>query len=87
MSAAPPPTAVPGLHAGSKSDFGEDLDIDDMIAKMGCAKEYYRLEDCLGEFDRDWTKCQRVVKELKQCNDRLQELKEAQAARSSSGAS
>jgi cytochrome c oxidase assembly factor 4 len=77
-SAAPVPVA--GLHAGSKSDFGEDMDIDDMIEKMGCAKEYYRLEDCLGEHDRDWTKCQGVVKELRQCNDRLRALKEAQEA-------
>lgn len=72
------PTPVPGLHAGSKSDFGDDLDVDEMIEKMGCSKEYYKLEDCLADFDRDWTKCQQVVKELKLCNDRLQQLKEAQ---------
>lgn len=77
-NAAPVPVA--GLHAGSKSDFGEDMDIDDMIEKMGCSKEYYRLEDCLGEHDRDWTKCQAVVKELRHCNDRLRALKEAQEA-------
>lgn len=71
------PAVVPGLHAGSQSDFGADIDIDDMIEKMGCAKDYYKLEDCLGEYDRDWTKCQAQVKQLKLCNDRLQKLKEA----------
>lgn len=73
----PPPQVVAGLHAGSKSDFGADLDIDDMIERMGCAKDYYKLEDCLGEFDRDWTKCQAQVKQLRLCNERLQQLKQA----------
>lgn len=72
---AKPPAVVAGLHAGSKSDFGEDLDVEEMIERNGCAKIYYKLEDCLAEFDRDWTKCQRQVKELKLCNDRLTALK------------
>ncbi|KAF1326750.1 hypothetical protein FI667_g8186, partial [Globisporangium splendens] len=71
------PPVVPGLHAGSQSDFGDDIDIDAMIEKMGCAQDYYKLEECLGEFDRDWTKCQAQVKQLKLCNDRLQKLKQA----------
>lgn len=73
---AKPPAVVAGLHAGSKSDFGEDLDVEEMIERNGCAKIYYKLEDCLVEFDRDWTKCQRQVKELKLCNDRLNALKQ-----------
>ncbi|GLE00693.1 hypothetical protein PINS_up009482 [Pythium insidiosum] len=73
-----PPAVVAGLHQGSKSDFGEDLDIDDMIEKMGCSKDYYALEECLGEYDRDWTKCQTYVKQLKVCNDRLHKLQQAQ---------
>lgn len=77
---ATPPQVVPGLHAGSKSDFGADIDIDDMIERMGCSKDYYMLEDCLGEYDRDWTKCQAQVKQLRLCNDRLQKLKVAAAA-------
>ncbi|GAB9469424.1 hypothetical protein Gpo141_00006703 [Globisporangium polare] len=74
-----PPQVVPGLHAGSKSDFGVDIDIDDMIERMGCSKDYYKLEECLGEYDRDWTKCQAQVKQLRLCNDRLQKLKAAAA--------
>jgi cytochrome c oxidase assembly factor 4 len=74
------PPVIAGLHAGSKSDFGSDVDIDDMIEKMGCSKDYYKLEDCLGEHDRDWTKCQAEVKMLKQCNDQLNKLKQTQRA-------
>ncbi|TMW64428.1 hypothetical protein Poli38472_013050 [Pythium oligandrum] len=74
------PPVIPGLHAGSQSDFGSDVDIDEMIEKMGCSKDYYKLEECLGEYDRDWTKCQVEVKALKACNDRLQKLKQAQRA-------
>ncbi|KAF0688933.1 Aste57867_19537 [Aphanomyces stellatus] len=66
----PPPTVPPipsaaPLHLGSKSDYD---DIDGMIERNKCAKEYYKLEECLGEFDRDWTKCQDVVRLLRVCN-------------------
>ncbi|RLN59600.1 hypothetical protein BBJ28_00015172 [Nothophytophthora sp. Chile5] len=81
MSAAPTaPTPLAGLHAGSKSDFGEDLDVDELIERNRCHKDYYKLEDCLADYDRDWTKCQQQVKQLKQCNDRVLQLKKAQAA-------
>ncbi|CAK4133529.1 unnamed protein product [Aphanomyces euteiches] len=66
----PPPPSIPKpsevpLHLGSKSDFD---DIEGMIERNKCAKEYYKLEECLGEFDRDWTKCQDVVRLLRLCN-------------------
>lgn len=32
---------------------------------------YLRLEECLGENDRDWRKCQEHVKALRDCNARL----------------
>jgi len=56
-----------GIHLGSKSDYD---DIDELIERNACAKEYYKLEDCLAEYDRDWTKCQVIVKALKACNDK-----------------
>ncbi|CAK4317596.1 unnamed protein product [Aphanomyces euteiches] len=75
----PKPSEVP-LHLGSKSDF-DDIEGDrvaallclytlsvGMIERNKCAKEYYKLEECLGEFDRDWTKCQDVVRLLRLCN-------------------
>ncbi|ETV97472.1 hypothetical protein H310_09399 [Aphanomyces invadans] len=61
-----PPTATSApIHLGSKSDFD---DIEGMIERNKCAKEYYKLEECLGEYDRDWTKCQEVVRALRTCN-------------------
>jgi cytochrome c oxidase assembly factor 4 len=44
-------------------------DVDVMIAKGKCAKEYYALEECLADTDRDWTRCQTVVQRLKECHD------------------
>ncbi len=39
----------------SPDDEGEDP----LLAQTGCAAPYTRLEECLGEHDRDWTKCQK----------------------------
>ncbi|ETI37889.1 hypothetical protein F441_16089 [Phytophthora nicotianae CJ01A1] len=75
-----PPVPIAGLHAGSKSDFGEDLDVDELIERNRCHEDYYKLEDCLADFDRDWRKCQEQVKKLKQCNDRVNQLRKAQEA-------
>ncbi|CAN0235541.1 unnamed protein product, partial [Ascophyllum nodosum] len=40
----------------------------------GCSADYYKLEDCLGEHDRDWRRCQEQVKALKKCNEKNQRL-------------
>ena len=61
-------TPPPNLHKGSKSDFGGGVDIDNMIEASGCSVEYFKLEECLGEYDRDWRKCQATVKALKTCS-------------------
>ncbi|CAM9197503.1 unnamed protein product [Ectocarpus sp. 6 AP-2014] len=65
-----PPSVIPDQHQGSKSDFGGEVDIEEAIDKSGCSSIYYRLEDCLGEHDRDWRRCQEQVKALKACNDK-----------------
>ncbi|CAM9921865.1 unnamed protein product [Hapterophycus canaliculatus] len=65
-----PPSVIPDQHQGSKSDFGGEVDIEEAIDKSGCSSVYYRLEDCLGEHDRDWRRCQEQVKALKACNDK-----------------
>lgn len=68
-----------GLHKGSSSASGstdaasaarvtEEADIDDMIEKSGCAETYFKLEECLGEHDRDWRQCQQEVKALQTCS-------------------
>lgn len=56
-----------GKHLGSESDYD---DIEGMIERTGCAKEYYVLEECLAEHDRDWRKCQKVISDLKKCNEK-----------------
>lgn len=53
------------IHLGSQSDYD---DIEEMIDRSGCAKEYYELEKCLGKHDRDWRKCQETVRALQLCN-------------------
>lgn len=54
-----------------------DVDIDDMIKKTlrSCSDIYYNLETCLVDNNRDWRKCQSIVKELKLCNDALNKKK------------
>ena len=39
-----------------------------MIQKSGCALPYFKLEECLGEHDRDWRKCQDQVIALRTCS-------------------
>lgn len=64
-----PPSVIEDQHQGSKSDFGGEVDIEEAIDRSGCSLDYYRLEECLGEHDRDWRKCQAQVKHslLSQC--------------------
>ncbi len=58
----------PGLHK-TNSNNTTNNSIEDMIEKSKCSKEYFLLEDCLGEHDRNWSKCQDLVKILKVCNN------------------
>jgi hypothetical protein len=49
-------------HLGSKTIVHSgELDIGEMIEKSGCNDFYSSLEECLGENDRDWRKCQLEV--------------------------
>ena len=50
-------------------------DIDDMILKSGCSNEYYKLEECLCDNDRKWSKCQQQVSSLQKCNNIKQKQK------------
>ena len=61
-------TPPPNLHKGSKSEFGGSVDIEGMIEASGCSIEYFKLEECLGEYNRDWRKCQATVQALKSCS-------------------
>jgi hypothetical protein len=49
-------------HLGSKTIISSgELDIGEMIEKSGCNDFYSNLEECLGENNRDWRKCQLEV--------------------------
>lgn len=75
--AAPP--LPPYMHKGADPSK-YDVDIEGMIDKSGCADVYYVLEECLGEHERDWTKCQKEVKALNACNRLQRELAGTPAA-------
>lgn len=45
----------------------EGPDISNMIERSGCSVQYYSLETCLGEKDRDFKKCQEEVNLLRKC--------------------
>lgn len=55
------PSVIADQHQGSKSDFGGEVDVEQAIELSGCSLDYYELEECLGEHDRDWRKCQKQV--------------------------
>ena len=58
-------TSPANSHLGSKTvSLSGEVDIGEMIEKSGCSDMYSSLEECLGENDRDWRKCQvEVMKE------------------------
>ena len=53
-------------------------ELDSMLERSGCKKEYDALETCLAENDRDWRMCRDVVKTWKRCDLRLKKLKATQ---------
>lgn len=42
-------------------------DVEKMIDRTGCAREYRALEECRGENTRDWRKCQAEVRAIQKC--------------------
>ena len=59
------------INHHNKTALNEDVDnqdISSIINKSTCAIQYYKLEECLVENNRNWTKCQEFVQLLKQCS-------------------
>lgn len=51
----------------------DDEEFDPLVETLGdCKRLYAKLEECMGEHDRDWTKCQKEVAALKACYARTQ---------------
>ena len=67
-SSLPPPKS---LHQGSA---GASFEIADAIDANACVKEYYQLEECLGEHDRSFKACQHAVLALKTCNSKRNQV-------------
>ena len=42
--------------------------VETLIQRSGCSAEFYALETCLGEHDRNWSACQEHVRAWKQCS-------------------
>ena len=58
------------MHRSGNSNNKEDDDseIEVMINKSKCAKQYLLLEQCLGDNNRNFAKCQEQIKLLKLCS-------------------
>ena len=41
-----------------------DPDDDGLINQQGCGQLYLKLEECLGEHERDWRRCQAEARPL-----------------------
>ena len=74
MSSSSSSSSTP-LHQGSA---GASFEISDAIDANACVKEYYQLEECLGEHDRSFKECQHVVLALKACNSKKKPTKTKQ---------
>ena len=57
-----------GESSGERERQTKEVDIESMIDRSGCGAPYYELEECLGEHDRDWKKCQKEVRDLQTCS-------------------
>lgn len=52
-----------------KGEGEEEEEEDPYVTQLAdCSQVYLQLETCLGEHDRDWTKCQDLVKKLQACS-------------------
>jgi len=66
------PAHVPSTSAAhhDPSNKVSTVNLSEIIEAHPCASVVSALEECMGEHDRDWTKCQREVTALRKCNQR-----------------
>jgi hypothetical protein len=65
---APKVKPLVSVREGSFKNKEAELDISQMIEDGGCSDVYYKLEECLGEHNREWRKCQLEVHALQKCS-------------------
>lgn len=58
--------AVKSNHQGSKLSEST-IEVDTLIEKSKCSSEYYDLENCLVDNERNFKVCQEFVRKFKTC--------------------
>jgi hypothetical protein len=68
--AAPAAGARPrAVHRGPPAeDKVSTVNLTEIIERHPCAALVERLEECMGEHDRVWSRCQEEVRALRRCN-------------------
>lgn len=67
-AALPARTTHSAHSARDASDKVSTVNLSEIIEAHPCAALVDKLEECMGENDRVWSKCQQEVKELRKCN-------------------
>ena len=64
-----------GNYLQGKDEYSRksaEVDLEEMMERSPCISLYHQLEECLAETNRDWRKCQKEVKLLKECSTNSQ---------------
>jgi hypothetical protein len=67
--------APPAQAAGACDREGGDDD-DPIINQDGCGRFYGLLEECMGEHNRDWRKCQAQLQAWRVCSERAKQQRQ-----------
>lgn len=69
MFQPPPHTVKHKTHDSEQKE--EEEEEDPYVTQLSeCSDIYLKLETCLAEHDRDWRRCQTLVKSLQDCNQK-----------------
>ena len=63
-----------------------DPDDDGLTNQQGCGQLYLKLEECLGEHERDWRRCQEELGAFRRCYARFQGQRAAAQQEQAGGA-
>lgn len=56
-----------GYNVDKQKPLLFESDFDSVVNQRGCGQVYYKLEDCIAKYDRDWSKCQMELLDLRKC--------------------
>lgn len=69
------------LGGGEWARQPEDEAWDPQVDQQGCGALYNKLEECLGETDRDFRACRGPLQAFRECYDKFQEAQGLQTTR------